>query len=386
MRADTFTVVADDDKELFVHRFLPDEGTAAKAIVHIAHGMAEHGARYARAAEALTRAGYVVYADDHRGHGQTAKGELGYIAESGGFYRVVKDLALLIAREKKDNPGLPAVLFGHSMGSYYTQAFLIEHGKEIAGAVLSATSGKPSLLASAGRVFARIERLRLGSRGKSTILNKLSFDQFNVPFKPNRTAFDWLSRDPAEVDKYVADPLCGFICTTSLWVDLLDTLGEIADPQRQRHIPSELPVYVFCGTEDPVGERTKSVDQLLGAYRAAGLHKVTHRYYLGGRHGDAQRDEPRRVTKDSSPGSTRISLVLRREGSSARRGRSSSPQNLTQRRKGAKRREESAPILLLASLRSLRLCVEIGSSKSSSGFLGTARSVERKTQPYPVLT
>ncbi len=286
MRADTFTFTADDGKELFVHRFLPDEGVRAKAILHIAHGMAEHGARYARAAEALTRAGYLVYADDHRGHGKTAKNadELGFIAESGGFYRVVKDLVELIAHEKKQHPGLPVVLFGHSMGSFYTQLFLIEHGKEIAGAVLSATSGKPDLLASAGRLLARGERLRLGARGKSALLNKLSFDQFNAAFKPNRTGFDWLSRDPAEVDKYIADPLCGFVCTTSLWVDLLDTLAEIADPRRQRHIPKDVPVYVFAGSEDPVGLQTKSIDQLLGAYRAAGLKKVTHRYYPGGRH------------------------------------------------------------------------------------------------------
>jgi alpha-beta hydrolase superfamily lysophospholipase len=267
-----------------------------KAIVHIAHGMAEHGARYARPAEALTRAGYIVYADDHRGHGKTAKNpdELGFIAESNGFYRVVKDLVELIAHEKKEHPGLPVVLFGHSMGSFYTQAFLIEHGKEIAGAVLSATSGKPSLLASAGRIVARAERARLGARGKSALLNKLSFDQFNVPFKPNRTAFDWLSRDGAEVDKYIADPLCGFVCTTSLWVDLLDTLAEIADPNRQRLIPKKLPIYVFAGSEDPVGEQTKSINQLLSAYRAAGLENVQHRYYPGGRHemfNETNRDE-----------------------------------------------------------------------------------------------
>ncbi|MEO7331575.1 MAG: alpha/beta hydrolase, partial [Minicystis sp.] len=218
----------------------------------------------------------------------------GFIAESAGFYRVVKDLVELIAHEKKAHPGLPAVLFGHSMGSFYTQLFLIEHGNDIAGAVLSATNGKPSLLASAGRLVARIERLRLGARGKSALLNKLSFDQFNAPFKPTRTGFDWLSRDPVEVDKYLADPLCGFVCTTSLWVDLLDTLAEIAEPSRQRHIPKEIPIYVMAGSEDPVGEQTKGIDQLLGAYRAAGVKNVEHRYYPGGRHemfNETNRDE-----------------------------------------------------------------------------------------------
>src|SRR5580693_7162988 len=119
MRADTFRFKADDQKELFVYRWLPDEGAPRKAIVHIAHGMAEHAGRYARVAEALVAAGYAVYANDHRGHGKTAgPGELGWLARSGGFTRTVQDLEQLLVFEKAESPGLPAVLFGHSMGSY----------------------------------------------------------------------------------------------------------------------------------------------------------------------------------------------------------------------------------------------------------------------------
>src|SRR6185369_5047312 len=112
-----------------------------KAVVHVAHGMAEHAARYARVAEALTAAGYAVYANDHRGHGKTAS------PEERGFSRVVGDLAELVAHEKKEHPGLPLVLFGHSMGSYMVQEFLIDHGREISGAVISGSAGKPNLLA-----------------------------------------------------------------------------------------------------------------------------------------------------------------------------------------------------------------------------------------------
>lgn len=296
MRADTFEFTADDGKQLFVYRFLPDPGVQAKAVVHVAHGMAEHGARYARAAEALTRHGYIVYANDHRGHGKTARcaEDLGFIAEHGGFHRVVQDLSQLVAHEKQEHPGLPVVLFGHSMGSFYAQQFLIEHGKEIAGAVLCGTSGKPPPIASAGRIVARIERLRLGARGKSALINKLSFDTYNKFFKPNRTAFDWLSRDPAEVDKYIADPLCGFVCSISLWVDLLDSLAQIAAPKRQRQIPKNTPIYVIAGAEDPVSDRTRGIAQLLRAYRAAGLQHVQHRYYPGTRHelfNETNRDE-----------------------------------------------------------------------------------------------
>jgi alpha-beta hydrolase superfamily lysophospholipase len=300
MRADTFWFDADDGARLFVHRFLPDEGRAPKAIVHVAHGMAEHGARYARVAEALTGAGFAVYADDHRGHGQTAKApeDLGFFADQGGFSRVEADLVQLIAHEKKEHPGVPLALFGHSMGSFLAQAIALDHGSDLAGLVLSGSSGKPTLLANAGRLLARAERLRLGARGKSKVLHEMSFGAFNKPFAPARTPFDWLSRDPAEVDKYAADPLCGFVVTTSLWVDVLDAIADNADPDRQARLPKDLPVYVFAGSEDPVTERTKSLDQLLGAYRAAGLKSVTHRYYQGARHetlNETNRDE---VTRD----------------------------------------------------------------------------------------
>jgi alpha-beta hydrolase superfamily lysophospholipase len=299
MRSSDFTHQASDGKALFVYRFLPDEGTKVKAVVHISHGMAEHAARYARLAESLTAAGYAVYANDHRGHGKTAStDELGFFAKENGFARVVADLAELVAHEKKEHPGLPVVLFGHSMGSYMVQQFLFDHGSELAGAVLSGSAGKPNLLASAGRLVARAERLRLGERGKSKLLGDLSFVAFNKQFAPTRTGFDWLSRDAAEVDKYVADPLCGFDVTTTLWVDVLDALGAIASPESQARIRKTLPIYVFSGSEDPVSEKTKTLEQLLGAYRLAGIRDVSHRFYPGARHetlNETNRDE---VTKD----------------------------------------------------------------------------------------
>ena len=299
MRSSDFTHAASDGKRLFVYRYLPDEGTAVKAVVHISHGMAEHAARYARVAESLTAAGYAVYANDHRGHGKTAStDELGFFASERGFARVVADLAELVAHEKKEHPGLPVVLFGHSMGSYIAQQFLIDHGSELAGAVLSGSAGKPGLVASAGRLVARAERLRKGERGTSKLLGDLSFVAFNKQFAPTRTGFDWLSRDAAEVDKYVADPLCGFDVTTSLWVDVLDALTAIADPAQQARIPKALPIYVFSGSEDPVSEKTKTLDQLLAAYKLAGIRDVSHRFYPGARHETLNETNRAEVTRD----------------------------------------------------------------------------------------
>lgn len=298
MQASTFTLTAPDGVAVFVYRWLPP--APAKAVVQIAHGLAEHAGRYARLAAALTGAGYAVYAGDHRGHGRTAQSreDLGFFAAQGGWRASIDDLWRLNRHVAAAHPGLPIGLLGHSMGSFMVQHFIAEHGEVLAGAVLSGSDGKPPLLAAAGRLVARVERWRLGARGRSALIHAFSFGAFNKPFAPARTPMDWLSRDEAEVDKYLADPLCGFRATVQLWIDLLDALAAIAKPEGQISIPKHLPIYVIAGTDDPVNAKTKGLERLLAAYRAAGLTRVTHRFYPGARHelfNEVNRDE---VTRD----------------------------------------------------------------------------------------
>jgi len=295
MQASTFTLATPDGVSLSVYRWLPD--APPKAVVQIAHGLAEHAARYARVAEALCRAGYAVYADDHRGHGGTAStpADLGFFAERDGWTKCVDDLWLLNRRIANDNPGLPIVLLGHSLGSFMTQYFISEHGKALAAAVLSASNGKPPPIAPVALLLAHFERLRLGLRGHSPIMQALFFGAFNKPFEPARTPFDWLSRDTAEVDKYVADPLCGFESTVQLYIDVLQGLRETAKPSRQARIPKALPIYIFNGSRDPVSD---NIRQLLDAYRAAGLTQVVHKVYLDGRHESFNETNRDVVTRD----------------------------------------------------------------------------------------
>jgi alpha-beta hydrolase superfamily lysophospholipase len=180
------------------------------------------------------------------------------------------------------------------MGSFMVQQLMYEVPEWLSAVVLSASNGKPSPIASAGRLIARAERRRLGARGKSPLIHALGFEAFNKAFKPNRTAHDWISRDAAEVDKYAADPLCGFQCTTSTWIEVLDALAEMSRPSNQAKIRKDLPVYIVAGSEDPVSEKTKGLDQLLRAYSRAGLTDVTHRFYAGARHevfNETNRDE-----------------------------------------------------------------------------------------------
>ncbi len=294
MRASTSTFTAADAAAIHVHGWTPDEGVPLRGVVHVAHGMAEHAGRYARLAESLTANGFVVYAHDHRGHGRTAPaGELGHFGP-GGWAALVADLKALVLREAAAHPGLPFVLMGHSMGSFAVQDLIADISDRLAAVVLSGSNGKPPPIASAGRLIARAERLRAGPRGTSAILDGLSTDAFNKQFAPNRTAFDWLSRDEAEVDAYARDPLCGFSSTTDTWVELLDALPRFSSPLRQARIRPDLPMYLFAGSEDPVSEKTKGLRQLLGAYERAGLKDVTHHFYEGARHetlNETNRDE-----------------------------------------------------------------------------------------------
>lgn len=284
MQSSTFTLPAADGVALFVYRWLPE--TPAKAVVQIAHGLAEHAGRYQRLAITLTAAGYAVYADDHRGHGRTAPrpADLGFFAEHDGWRKAIDDLWRVNRRIAADHPGLPIVLIGHSMGSFMAQQLIAEHGDAFAGVVLSGSTGKPPPVAVLGRLIARIERWRLGARGRSPLLHALGFSAFNKGFAPARTPFDWLSRDPAEVDKYVADPRCGFAATVQLWIDLVDALAALARPALQARIPKRLPIYVIAGARDPVSTNTKGLRQLLAAYRVQGLERVAHRFYAEARH------------------------------------------------------------------------------------------------------
>ena len=292
MNATTFGLEMSDGVMLFVYRRLPEKPVTA--VVQIGHGWAEHAGRYARVAGALCRESYAVYANDHRGHGQTARtpAEMGFFSERDGWNKCIQDLWQLNQHITASHPVAPIVMFGHSMGSFMTQQFISEHGDALAGAVLSGSNGAPPVSARLGVWLAHVERLRVGPRGKTSLMNKLVFGAFNKPFEPARTPFDWLSRDRDEVDRYIADPLCGgFESTVQLYIDILSALGDVAKPSRQARIPKKSPVYIFGGTRDPVGT---NIQQLIEAYRAAGLEDVRHEFYRDGRHeslNEINRDE-----------------------------------------------------------------------------------------------
>jgi alpha-beta hydrolase superfamily lysophospholipase len=238
---------------------------APRAVVQIAHGMGEHSLRYRPLADALTAAGYVVYANEHRGHGPRAaqRKELGEFGPR-GFAGLVDDMALLSRHARGEHPGLPLILLGHSMGSFATQYYLVRHGELLAGAALSGTAALDLLGAALQSGF--------------------KLEDMNAALPDVRTPFDWLSRDPAQVDAYIADPLCGFTVTAEGMGSMFAGLAELtADAMRSRIRP-DLPLYLFVGDEDPVSNKAQWFHPLVQRYREAGLRDVSCHVFGGARH------------------------------------------------------------------------------------------------------
>lgn len=296
MRHDAIWLTASDAATLYVNRWLPEQ--PPKAVVMIVHGVAEHSERYARLAQTLVSANYAVYAHDQRGHGHTAQhGVLGHFADRDGWHKVVDDLADLNRHIRQRHPGAPIFMFGHSMGSYIVQSYLIRHKDSLQGVVLSGSNYQPAVLYRLAKALARFESWRQGPSGRSALLEFLSFNSFNKAFTPTRTAYDWLSRDPLEVDRYVEDPWCGFRWTNQLWLDMLGGLQQISTPKNLAQIDSALPLLVIGGARDPVSDG-KRLEDLRNALRQAGSRAVQLRVYPDARHellNESNRDE---VTSD----------------------------------------------------------------------------------------
>ncbi|AXH95347.1 alpha/beta hydrolase [Ornithinimicrobium avium] len=293
MSEPTFTHTVPDGTVLHVYRWLP-EGTT-RAVVQVAHGMVEHAGRYAHLGRRLAREGYAVYASDHRGHGRTAGSpdDLGHLGDEGGFAATVDDLVSLGDRLRAEHPGLPLVLLGHSMGSFLARAYAARYGERLDALVLSGTAGDPGATGRVGVRLAALESRVRGPRARSALMEALTLGPYNRRFSPNRTDFDWLSRDEAQVDAYVEDTLCGGRATAAFYRDLLTGLIWVNQLPTAAMMPADLPVHIVAGEVDPVGGADAAVE-VAGLMLEAGVQDVTVRIWPGARHevlNETNRDE-----------------------------------------------------------------------------------------------
>jgi alpha-beta hydrolase superfamily lysophospholipase len=267
MEPGTFSYRSADGRKLVGYRWAADQGQTGAGVVVLVHGMGEHLRRYDHVASALTARGFEVYGHDHRGHGASLarNNEPGQL-EPNGWSALVDDLNLLIAQAKSDHPRLPVAMVAHSMGSFATQQFLLDHGADVDAVALTGT--------------AALDLLELAL----DLSNDLDLSTFNAPFQPARTDFDWLSRDESIVDAYLADPLCGFGIDRASAKDMFVGARRLADPAEVARMPLDLPMYVAVGSKDPVNGGLTLLWALIDRYRAAGLTDVTVRVYDDGRH------------------------------------------------------------------------------------------------------
>ena len=286
MQRSDFSFTSTDGIMIQATKWLKGDSVDLKGAVQIAHGMAEHIERYGDFAQALTNAGYIVYGNDHRGHGRTAGSceNVGYFADQDGWDLVVEDMHLLSQIIRQENQDLPIFIFGHSMGSFLTRSYIHKYGGSVDGAILCGTGGKPGLLGNLALLVARREIKKNGRRARSTRMDQLSFGNFNKSFKPNRTAFDWLSRDKAQVDQYIADPYCGEVFTAGFFHDMLLGLRELNKKANIAEIPKDLPIYFISGEKDPVGNQTKGVLATYQSFRDAKIQDVSYTFYPDARH------------------------------------------------------------------------------------------------------
>jgi len=254
--------------------------------IHLLHGMAEHSGRYISVVRYFVERGYVVSGHDHRGHGKTAQlnGMLGYFAEIDGFNRVVEDVSEVVSHFRENDSSLKFILIGHSMGSFITRRYIQLYGTEVDLVVLSGTSDDAGIMRHGALAIAHALGKKDGFKERNTLLNKLVFGGFNKGIKNSLTGYDWLSKNPDLVEKYINDEYCGFIPTTGLFIDLFDGLGSIHKKKEINKVPTALPILLLSGIEDPVGNNGKSVWKVARQYDHAGIEDVTVLLIEGARH------------------------------------------------------------------------------------------------------
>ena len=272
----------------------------AKAVVQLIHGMCEYAERYAPFAQFLNEHGYIVCADDHLGHGKTAKTEadLGYFNDQRDYNIVVEDIHELKLTVQKQTGELPWLVLGHSMGSFFCRKYISVYGDEFVGAVIMGTGFKSSLTLNTALSAVKASARSHGWRYRSNTIKKLAFGSYNKKFRPARTGNDWLSKNPQNVDDYENDPLCGFDFTNNGYFILFSIIKQACSKPVINAVPKNLPVYFVAGALDPVGDYGKGVIRAANKFHKAGVKNVSLTLYEDSRHEILNDDCKQQVQND----------------------------------------------------------------------------------------
>lgn len=257
-----------------------------RGIILISHGLAEHSRRYERFATYLASRGYLVYAWDHRGHGETTAldAPIGRFAKENGGEKVLADVKAMRDFAAAAHPRLPIILFGHSMGGLISLNSVISYPSDFAAVAVWNSNFNAGPAGAAAKLILAGEKFFKGSDVPSTILPKLTFGTWGKSIKNAKTSFDWLSHIDGEVQKYIADPLCGFDASVSLWIDLFGLIFRGPKREMLGNLPKTFPVHIVGGDEDPATNGGKEMIWLTHRLKKFGFTNVTSKVYANTRH------------------------------------------------------------------------------------------------------
>lgn len=275
-----------DDEVICYYKWEASGPRAGRGVIQIAHGVGEHAGRYDRIAQRLSSEGFTIYANDHRAHGKTAevKRLYGFYDGDNYFEDAVEDMYCLTHLIRDENPEGPLILFGHSMGSLLSRKYVLKYGGEIDALMLSGTADFIKGLGHFGLASTQLVSAFRGREQSNETLRKLFFDEFNKKFKPNRTDLDWISRDEDEVDAFEADPYRIENFSIGVFTDILKNSKSLNQKEAFTQTPDELPILIFSGDQDPVGEMGKGVTRVAENFKKYGNTALTFHLYQGGRH------------------------------------------------------------------------------------------------------
>ena len=273
--------------EIVTYYMYVPETESVRGIVQIVHGMSEYVERYEPFIEYLLDARYIVCGEDHLGHGKSVKSEddLGYIPGKDGWTNIVKDMHTLTVRMKQLHPGLPYFMIGHSMGSFLARIYMTKYGKELDGVIISGTAaGDAGMYTLVGLGLVKLVEVFKGRHYISPMLAKVMFGGYNEKIHDDSSPFAWLSVNKANVEKYEADPLCGFPFTTSGTENLIRMLRYIGTESWPKQVPADMPILIISGDQDPVGDMGKGPKIVADKLKAAGVQDAELKLYEGDRH------------------------------------------------------------------------------------------------------
>lgn len=284
-KSEDYFLSADNITQIHYVKWVPYPIDKVKGIIQITHGMEEHIERYKEFAEYLSLNGYIVCGNDHLGHGKSVLSpeHYGYFSKENGWQNLISDMYELSKTIKEEYPNLPFILLGHSMGSLLARKYTAMYGDCLTAAIYTGTSGGSKFI-DLGIKLCEKRIKEKGDLAKGIDINKIAFGKYNKKAYPRHSDYDWLSRDPDEVDKYINDPLCHFTFTYGGFLDLFKLTKEVSNKKWALSVPLDLPIYIFSGNMDPVGGYSHGVVKVVDWLTSTGHTKVTVKFYEDGRH------------------------------------------------------------------------------------------------------